>query len=381
MKRVIIVGATGSIGTQALDVLRRHPDRFRAVALSAHRDEAGLLAAAALAAPGGGRAALPLCLSGSVPVSGAIAYSGAAGLERMIRETDADIVLNAAAGSDGMGPSFAALDSGKHLALANKETVVMAGRLVLGAARSRGLRVLPVDSEHSAIFNLVERFGRAAVRGLLITASGGAFRDTPLGELEGKKAADALAHPTWNMGGKITVDSATMANKGLEVIEAARLFDFPPGDIRVVIHPESRVHSFIRTRDGSLYAQISLPDMRIPILNALSWPDPVDEDLADLDPALHPMSFRDPEPGRYPLLDLAYGALAEGEGAACAYNAANEIAVAAFMADSLRFTGIAAVVARALERPWPALLDTREAVLATDAEARRIAQEIIQESA
>lgn len=374
MRRVILVGATGSIGSQALDVIRRHADDFRVVAMSAHRDEAGLIAAARSLGSAGG---LSLCLSGARPLDASIAFEGPMGLSRMIRETDADLVLNAAAGSDGMAPSFAALESGKRLALANKETIVMAGRLALALADEKKLRVLPVDSEHSAIFNIVERFGRPSVRGVVITASGGAFRDVPLAELAAKAPGDALAHPTWNMGAKITVDSATMANKGLEIIEAARLFGLNAEDIKVLIHPESRAHSFVRTRDGSLYAQMSRPDMRLPIMNALSWPRVLDEDVADMDPAVHAMSFREPEPERYPLLGLAYGALRAGEGACCAYNAANEIAVSAFMSLSIGFADIARVVEGALASPWPRSLDDLDAVRETDAAARRSAARLI----
>lgn len=374
MKRVIVIGATGSIGRQTLDVVARHPESFAVVGMSAHRDEAGLLAAAR-AHP---RAAL--CLSGLSEPGNGVRYSGADGLRRLIEDTDADIVLNAAAGADGLLPSLYAIASGKDLALANKETIVMAGRLVLDAAESAGRKILPVDSEHSAIFNMIERFGRGSVRGVVITASGGAFRDAPLESLESMTPKDALAHPTWSMGAKITVDSASMANKGLEVIEAARLFSMEPEDISVVIHPESRVHSFIRTRDGSLYAQMSRPDMRIPILNALSWPASLDEGVADMDPCDVQLHFSKPDPGRYPLLGLAFQALADGEGATDAYNAADEVAVAAFMDGRARFTDIYRIVAETLETPFPARLDDLDAVRAVDLEAREAAERIVKEN-
>jgi len=375
LKRVVVVGVTGSIGRQALDVVRRHRDLFAVAAVSAHTAEAGLAAAA-------GEFGLPprwVCLSGRTPTVDAVGRSGAAGLADMIREADADIVLNAAAGSDGLPCTMAALSSGKDVALANKESVVMAGRLVMDAARAVGRRVLPVDSEHSAIFNLVERIGREYVRGVIITASGGPFRELPLERLASVSVEDALAHPTWNMGRKITVDSASMANKGLEVIEASRLFGLAPADIEVVIHPESRVHSFVRTLDGSLYAQMSRPDMRLPILNALAWPDVVAEDLADLDPALAPVTFHPVDGRRYPMLGLAYAALASGEGAANAYNAANEVAVAAFLDSRIGFTAIPAVVESVLDRPWPARLDDLEAVASVDAAARSYAAEGLRE--
>jgi len=372
MKRIIVIGATGSIGRQTLDVVDRHPDEFRIVGMSAHRDAAGLLAAAARH-PGA-----TLCLSGAA-ASGGIRRAGASGLASMIEETDADIVLNAAAGSDGLKPSFAAMASGKDLALANKETIVMAGRLALEAAARLGRKILPVDSEHSALFNMIERFGRDSVRGAIITASGGAFRDLPVERLSSVRPADALAHPTWNMGAKITVDSASMANKGLEVIEAARLFSLKPEEIEVVVHPESRVHSFIRTRDGSLYAQTSRPDMRLPIMNALSWPHVLEERVADMHPEDIAMHFLRPDPERYPLLGLAYDALRDGEGATDAYNAANEIAVAAFMDGLIAFTDIYRVVAGVLEKGYPVRLEDLEAVSGTDSMARSEAARILKE--
>jgi 1-deoxy-D-xylulose-5-phosphate reductoisomerase len=373
MKRILIVGATGSIGRQTIDIISRHEDAFRVVGMSAHRDELGLLAAAARFGT------VSLCLSGAAPSSSEISYTGAEGLSRLVEDADADIVVNAAAGSDGLSTSFAALRSGKDLALANKETIVMAGRLALAEAARVGKRILPVDSEHSAIFNIVERFGREAIKGVVITASGGAFRDMPLERLAGVTLKDALAHPTWSMGAKITVDSATMANKGLEVIEAARLFSLGPERIDVAVHPESRVHSFVRTRDGSLYAQMSRPDMRIPILNALSWPDMIDEDIADLDILSSPVTFYRPDAARYPLLGLAYEALRLGEGAANAYNAANEVAVAAFMEGRMGFADIYGIVAKTLESGYPSLLDDLDAVALIDKAARDRARRLIEE--
>lgn len=374
-KRIILIGSTGSIGRQTLDVVARHPDRFTLVGLSAHRDEEGLCRAAAP------YPAAALCLSGAMPRADGIGFHGADGLVRLIEATEADIVVNAAAGADGLEPSFAALRSGKDLALANKETIVMAGRLALAEASLHGRRILPVDSEHAAIFNMIERFGAGSVRGVILTASGGAFRQTPLERLPFVKPGDALSHPTWNMGAKITIDSASMANKGLEVIEAARLFGLAPASINVAIHPESRVHSFIRTRDGSLYAQISKPDMRLPIVNALSWPEMIDEHIADLDPTESPMTFLKPEAARYPLLGLAYEALAAGEGYTVAYNAADEVAVAAFMNGSIRFTDLYPVVAATLDHVHPRVVDSLEAVREADRTARRQAALALKEIA
>ncbi len=377
MKRIILIGATGSIGTQTLDVLVRHKDKFILAGMSAHVNESRLLRAASDALNPGHT--IPLCLSGAVPLDDHIQYSGNDGLNRMIRETKADIVVNAAAGAAGLVPSIAALESGKDLALANKESIVMAGRIILDLARNEGRRVIPVDSEHAAIFSMVERFGKKNIKEVMLTASGGAFRDLPLESLSQVNLADALSHPTWSMGAKITVDSASMANKGLEVIEAARLFGLSSHQIKVVIHPESRVHSFIRTRDGALYAQISKPDMRLPILTALAWPEMLNEDVADLDPVISPMSFRPVDFGRYPLLSLAYGALDSGEGATVAYNAANEMAVEAFMDGRMRFIDLERILAITLEKPWPELLDDLDEVYEVDRVARTVATRIIQE--
>lgn len=372
--KVAVIGATGSIGTQTLDIIRRHPERFTAVALSAHTGQDALIQAASVL-----DGSPLLCLSGRPSSNDRVRYSGQGALERLLEDSEADIVVNAAAGAAGLGVSLATVRMGKRLALANKETVVMAGRLVLSEASRVGCPVIPVDSEHSALFNLIQRFGRSSVRSVVITASGGAFRDLPAERLAGVTLKDALAHPTWSMGPKITVDSATMGNKGLEVIEASRLFDLQPGDIDVVIHPESRVHSLIRTREGSLYAQLSRPDMRIPILNALSWPDLADEDCADLDLASASITFRAIEPGRYPLLGLAYSALRAGEGHTDAYNAANEEAVAAFMDGRLPFTEISSVVDAVLSLDWPVVLDSIPAVLDTDTRAREAARGAIME--
>lgn len=377
MKKILLIGATGSIGTQTLDVVARHKDEFVIVGMSAHLNEPGLLAAAALA--NNIDAAVPLCLSGRISQDSRIQYSGSKGLVRMIQETKADIVVNAAAGAAGLEPSIAALESGKDLALANKESIVMAGRIVLDLAKTHGHRVIPVDSEHAAIFNMLERFGRKNIREVILTASGGAFRDLPLEGLAQVTLSDALSHPTWSMGAKITVDSASMANKGLEVIEAARLFGLTSQEIKVVIHPESRVHSFIRARDGSLYAQISKPDMRLPIINALYWPEMADETIADMDPAISPLSFRAVDFGRYPLLALAYKALESGEGATIAFNAANEVAVGAFMEGRLRFIDLERIVVCTLDKVWPPLIETLAEVFQMDAKARKIASRIVQE--
>jgi 1-deoxy-D-xylulose-5-phosphate reductoisomerase len=372
-KRVIVVGATGSIGRQTLDVIASKPELFAIVGLSAHRDEEGLRAAAARF-PGAA-----LCLSGSAGPQGDILRTGQSGLEELIAETEADIVVNGAAGSGGLRPSLAALSSGKDLALANKESVVMAWPLLEAAALASGAKIIPVDSEHAALFQLVAKVGSSEIDELVITASGGAFRDRNLSELASVTPDEAASHPNWKMGRKITIDSATMANKGLEVIEASRLFGFAPSRVRVLIHPQSLVHALVRTREGSLYAQLSEPDMRVPIQNALTWPDCLPCPFGRLDLAGRTLEFREPQPGRYPLLTLAYEALAAGVGATVAYNAADEVAVAAFEDGLIRYTDIARVVAGTLENAWPSRCADLESIFEVDGAARESARAVVRE--
>jgi 1-deoxy-D-xylulose-5-phosphate reductoisomerase len=347
------------------------PDLFRVVGISAHRNEAELLQAAA------GHGAGALALSGKTPSDPRITYSGGEGLLRMIAETDADIVVNGIAGAAGFLPSVTAVESGKALALANKETLVMAGGLVKALAAARGVPILPVDSEHSAVFQMFHKFGAAAVEAVILTASGGAFRDLPSDRLENVTPADALRHPTWSMGPKITIDSASLANKGLEVIEAHHLFDLPPERIKVLVHPQSYVHSLIETREGSLYAQIGRPDMRIPILNALTYPDPVSYAPGRFSLAGMSLTFREPDPAKFPMLPLAYEALRRGGSFPLVYNAANEEAVAAFLEGGISFPGIAETVSRVMDaRDWPGFSSVSE-VLRIDREARLAAADLL----
>ena len=289
-KRVIIVGATGSIGSQTLDVIESRPDLFEVAGLSAHGDEAGLSAAGARH-PG-----VPLCLSGASSPSKGIHLTGASGLDELVGSVEADIVVNGASGSGGLRPSIAALSSGKDLALANKESIVMAWPLLEATARERNARILPVDSEHAALFQLVARIGGGSegpreIEELVITASGGAFRDWSLERLKYATPDEAASHPNWSMGRKITIDSATMANKALEVIEASASSAFEPERVRVLIHPQSIVHALVRTLDGSLYAQVSSPDMRLPIQNALTWPETLPCPFGRLDLAGQQLRF------------------------------------------------------------------------------------------
>ena len=370
--RVAVLGATGSIGTQTLEAIAAlGPDRAVVVALSAHSDEEGLLAAAR-AWP-----VAELALSGASARDPRVVHGGAEGLVRLVERCGADVVVNGVAGAAGLMPSLAAIRSGARLALANKETMVMAGSLVMDEARRRGTRVIPVDSEHAAVFALHERFGAASIEELVLTASGGAFRDRPLGSFGSITVAEATRHPNWSMGAKITIDSATMANKGLEVIEAVRLFGIAPERVKVLVHPQSRVHALVRTTDGTLYAQVSEPDMRVPIQNAITWPALEPCAFGRLDLAGARLEFSEPEAARYPLLDLAYEALRSGEGACVAYNAADEVAVEAFRSGTLPYLGIARVVEAVLAGRWPARVATFDEVLAADAAARAAARNAV----
>lgn len=348
-RRVIILGATGSIGRSSFEVLRnlnKDEERYRIVGLSCRSKAEELVSIAAEFGVSS------LAASDPDAQRPEIRFCGEDAVLRLIEETEADIVINGIAGSPGLMPSLRALERGFDLALANKETVVMAGPLMFETARRTGASVIPVDSEHSALFHLLEGRKREQVRRLIITASGGAFRQTPLDRFPDLRVADALAHPTWDMGAKITIDSATMANKGLEVIEAHRLFDMGADEITVVIHPQSTVHSFIETVDGSLYAQLSAPDMKIPIQNALTYPQLSFSPYGGLSFEDLELSFSKPDASRYPMLPLAYETIRDEGPLPIVYNAANEIAVEAFMSERIPFTGIAETVEKTLSQEW-----------------------------
>jgi 1-deoxy-D-xylulose-5-phosphate reductoisomerase len=363
-KRVIIVGATGSIGRQTIDVIESRPDLFEVAGLSAHTNEKGLRQEAARFPDSA------LCLSGTLSPMEGIGFVGPNGLDELVASIPADIVVNGVAGSGGLRPSLAALSSGKNLVLANKESVVMAWPLLDELSKMGGSMILPIDSEHAALFQLISKVGAEEIDELIITASGGALRDRNLAELAFVKPDEAACHPNWRMGRKITIDSATMANKGLEVIEASRYFGFVPERVRVLVHPQSIVHSLVRTRDGNLYAQLSAPDMRVPIQNALTWPISMPCPFGRLDLAGKSLEFREPQAERYPLLGLAYRALEAGEGATVAYNAADEVGVAAFEKGRIAFTDISRIVERTLERGWPSRVRELESIFEIDTRAR-----------
>ncbi|MDR1059426.1 MAG: 1-deoxy-D-xylulose-5-phosphate reductoisomerase [Treponema sp.] len=372
-KKTILLGATGSIGGSALDVLRRHRDDFEPVLISAHRRGDELLRIKE-EFPG-----VRTALSG-VEYHPGIDYFGKEGLLFAVRNSGADIALNGIAGAAGLEPSLAVLESGMDLCLANKETIVMAGPLVLGLAEKQGVRVIPVDSEHSALFKLIEAHGRERVRELILTASGGPFRDYSMERLKSVGVKEALAHPTWKMGPKITIDSATLANKGLEVIEAGRLFDMPPERIRVTVHPQSIVHSMVRLADGAVYAQLSPPDMRLPIHDALYWPETAPADYGVLDFASRRLDFSLPDPERFPMLALAYEALGGNPLDPVIYNGANEAAVEAFLRGSCGFLEIPRVVGYVLKEGKagrPLGPPNLEEILEKDQWARDLARDYI----
>ncbi len=372
---VTILGATGSIGASTLDVLARHPDRFRAFALTAHAAADALLAACLQHRP---RFAVlsgmreESALARKFAEAGTELLFGQAALEQVAAHAGCQAVMAAIVGAAGLPAALAAARAGKKILLANKEALVMAGPVFIRAAREGGAQVLPVDSEHNAVFQCLSetRF----VRRILLTASGGPFRAVPSEKLRAVTPDEACAHPNWVMGRKISVDSATMMNKGLEVIEARWLFDVEPARIEVVVHPQSIVHSLVEYLDGSVLAQLSNPDMRVPIAHALAHPERIDSGARPLDLALlKNLSFEAPDEQRFPCLPLAYAALRAGGTAPAVLNAANEVAVEAFLARRLPFTAIARVIEGTLSQLGAGRAETLEDVLAADREARRVA--------
>jgi 1-deoxy-D-xylulose-5-phosphate reductoisomerase len=351
MKRVAILGSTGSIGTSALAVIDAYPERLRVVGLAAGR-RSDLLAAqiaryrpavAAICEPSAVQA-----LAGAAP-QGTRVVGGAEGLIEVATHPDVDILLCASSGTAALEAVLAAIEAGKTIALANKEVLVMAGELVTTAARARGVALLPVDSEHNAIHQCLHGRGAAEVRRLVLTASGGPFRAWPAERLATARPDDALRHPTWQMGRKITIDSATLMNKGLEVIEAHWLFDVPASRIDVVVHPQSIVHSMVELVDGSTIAQLGVTDMRLPIQYAFSYPDRWGALLPPLDlTRCGALEFQPPDTERFPCLQLAYDALVAGGTMPVVLNAANEVAVDAFLGGRLPFPAIAQVIERTL---------------------------------
>ncbi|MDR2923026.1 MAG: 1-deoxy-D-xylulose-5-phosphate reductoisomerase [Treponema sp.] len=372
MKKVAVLGATGSIGKSALDVIARGKNDFKVVLLSAHNNRDGLEEAGRL-----------------WPEAQKVCSGSAGGRERLlaaIAGCGADITINGISGAAGLEPSMAAVEAGSDLALANKETLVMAGDLVIKRAIEKNINIIPVDSEHSAIFHLLEAHcgnDTDNVDEIILTASGGPFRNYSVEEMEKADPKAALAHPTWNMGAKISIDSASMANKGLEVIEASRLFVLSPEKIKVVIHPQSIVHSMIKMKDGELYAQLSRPDMRLPILKALYWPklQPSDESVnwgfGLLDFNGLTLEFHQPDPRKFPMLPLAYEAVKKGGLYPCAYNGANEAAAAAFLAGRIGFLDITRITGYVLDSDWSFEPADIASVMEADRRAKQLAEKEI----
>jgi 1-deoxy-D-xylulose-5-phosphate reductoisomerase len=388
VQRLTILGATGSIGLNTLDVVARHPERFEVFALTAHGrvDELAQLCLKyrprfAVVATAGDAARLNEELS----VAGCFTavMAGADALAEVAAHGEVDTVMAAIVGAAGLAPTLAAVRAGKRVLLANKEALVMAGDLFMAEVRRGGATLLPIDSEHNAIFQSLPAdyagsLSAKGVRRILLTASGGPFRATPMEQLARVTPEQACAHPNWVMGRKISVDSATMMNKGLEVIEAHWLFNAPAEKIEVVIHPQSVIHSLVEYVDGSVLAQLGKPDMRTPIAHALAYPERIEGGVASLDLfAVGQLTFEPPDGLRFPCLPLAYQALRAGGSASTLLNAANEVAVAGFLAGRLPFLRIAEIIAAVLERIPVVKLPDLAAVMAADGEARRMAEALI----
>jgi 1-deoxy-D-xylulose-5-phosphate reductoisomerase len=383
---VAVLGSTGSVGVNTLDVVARHRDKFKVAALTAHRDVDGLL---------------KQCLEHQPALAVMVDEKAAALLKTRLRDSglktevrsgpkalldaaalpEARYVMAAIVGAAGLEATLAAVNAGKRVLLANKEALVMAGQIFMDAVRNHGAELMPIDSEHNAVFQCMPGGYRAGpwprgVRRIVLTASGGPFRGWPVERLAEVTPAEACAHPTWNMGRKISVDSATMMNKGLEVIEACWLFGTGPERIEVVVHPQSIIHSMVEYDDGSVLAQLSNPDMRTPIAHGLGWPERLSAGVESLDIlARETLDFEAPDLEAFPCLKLAMQAVQAGDGAPVVLNAANEVAVAAFLAERLSFTGIADLVAAALDQVPRAHCHSLEDVLALDRRARASAEQ------
>ena len=383
-----ILGSTGSIGESTLDVVSRHPDKFRVFALAGHKQVEKLAAQCRTFRP---EYAVVADAEHAARLEALLKRDGVAtqvlhGAQALVDVASADEVsgvMCAIVGAAGLPSALAAAQKGKTIYLANKETLVVSGALFMETARANGAAVLPIDSEHNAIFQVLPRdytgrLNEHGIRSIILTASGGPFLTADLGTFDSITPAQAVKHPNWSMGRKISVDSATMMNKGLELIEAHWLFNCPPDKLEVVIHPQSVIHSMVRYRDGSVLAQLGNPDMRTPIAYCLGLPERIDSGVGDLDfDALSALTFQKPDFDRFPCLKLAYEAMNAGGAAPCVLNAANEAAVAAFLDGQIKFTDIAKTVAHCLAQDFSDDLGNIENLLAQDAVTRRQAQEFI----
>jgi len=384
LKRIVVLGSTGSIGRSTLDLVDRHPGAFEVVGLAAARNVDLLAEQAARHRPLAVAVADPAAareLAQRVP-PGTRVLAGGDGLDELARVPEADLVVSALVGAAGLAPTFAAVDAGKVVALANKESLVTGGAILTARAAETGALLLPVDSEHNALHQCLRGERLSEVRQLWLTASGGPFLRHSAASLAAVTADQALRHPTWNMGRKITIDSATLMNKGLEVIEAHWLFGVEPARIRVVVHPQSVVHSMVEFVDGSFKAQLGVTDMRHPIQYALTWPERMATTLAPFDPVrAGALEFEAPDPDRFPCLPLAFEALRAGGAAPVALNAANEVAVDAFLDGRAGFLDIPRTVRRVLDRHGADACRTLPDIRATDARARASAAQVLTQGA
>ena len=386
MKQIAILGSTGSIGTSTLSICEQFPDRYTPVALAAGTnvqlafEQAKRWRPHLISLATEEHAAQLRTLLKADQISGIEVLHGTAGSVAVATLPEVDFVVSAIVGVAGLEATYAAVQAGKTIGLANKECLVAAGELILAAARARNVALLPIDSEHNAVHQCLRGGQPKEVAQVWLTASGGPFRNTPAADFEHITPAQALKHPTWVMGRRITIDSATMMNKGFEVIEACRLFDLPPAKVRVTVHPQSTVHSLVEFIDGSILAQISVTDMRLPILYALAFPErPASTLKFDL-AQLSQLDFSEPDLVRFPCLRLAYEAAAAGPSACIALNAADEIAVAAFLEGTISFLGIPRTIERVLELTPAHVPASISEVLAADRAARTAAQEVIRAS-
>ncbi len=362
MKRVLVLGSTGSIGTNAINIITYMPQDFCLCGVQAHSSEEKLIKIAE-------KYHCPYLLTSKDNSEEAFI--------KLIKEAKPDIVVNGISGAAGLMPSKIVLEHGIDLALANKETIVMAGSLIKQLAAEKNAQIIPVDSEHSAIFNLVEKIGKKNISKVIITASGGPFRTFTKEQLDNVTVEQALNHPTWQMGKKITIDSSTLANKGLEVIEAAYLFDLTAEQIEVVVHPQSLIHSLVRTNDGMLYAQISDPDMKHPIFGALTWPENKQTYLEPFDLFDKTMTFFKPRMQDFPMLQYAFECVKFGKANPIAFNAANEVAVHAFLDKKVSYNAISRIVRSVLDKNWNQDINSFDDVFAADELARKYAAELI----
>ena len=379
-KRVTILGSTGSVGCSTLDLIARNPDAFQVEALTAHRDVASLAAQARRFHPAMVAIADPACYEALRDALSGTSIRIGAGPNAVVEAASrpADWIMAAIVGAAGLVPTLAAARQGGVLAIANKECLVTAGPLFMAEAARYGTTVLPVDSEHNAIFQVIDLEQRDAIEKIILTASGGPFRETPLDRLAHVTPEQALNHPNWDMGSKISIDSATMMNKGLELIEAHYLFEMDEPEIDILVHPQSIVHSMVAYTDGSVLAQLGTPDMRTPIAYTLAWPDRMETPSTRLDLAqIGTLTFEAPDDTRFPALRLAREALRSGHGATTILNAANEIAVAAFLAGKTGFLDIVATVEATLNAVPTVNIDSLAEIIALDAQARRVANEHI----